>query len=55
MLMIFKTTHTGADNNMIDTAHAAMLVSHLMEISNESVCCCPINPPARGAVRVMGF
>lgn len=54
-LMIFKSRHTGANNNVIDTAHAAMLVSHVMEISNESVCCCPINSPARGAVKVVAF
>lgn len=52
-LMIFKSTHTWAVNKMIDTAHAVMLVSHVIEISNESICGCPINSPARGAVRVV--
>ena len=36
-LMIFKSSHTGADNNMIDTAKTAMLVSHVMEILKESI------------------
>lgn len=45
VLMMFKSAHKEADNNRIDTAKAAMLVSNSIEISNKSVCCCPINSP----------
>lgn len=54
-LMIFKSTHTGADNKIIDTAHSAKLVSHVMEISDESICSCPINSPTRRVARVVMF